>query len=99
MKSNYPVVTVACLLLMILTGCATQGPKLRERPMAETQLIPPLPTDLQARCPLVVPREGKDARLELFRALVVNEQCAALKADVAGFYNAVRVAQIGDAMP
>jgi len=65
-----------------------------EQPLPEMAIIPPLPDSLAKPCERVIPRLGKDARIELYRTLVVLEHCAADKDDGADFYLDIRQAQI-----
>lgn len=67
---------------------------MNEQPLGEIVIIPVLPSSLQRRCAVTVPREGKDARVELYRALVTQEKCAKLKDATAKFYNDVRQAML-----
>lgn len=75
-------------------SCGTTQPRLIEPPLPDTVIIPPLPDSLQESCPTVIPRIGKDARVELYRALVTLEHCSALGDEKAQFYNSVRAAQM-----
>ena len=65
-----------------------------EQPLPEMAIIPPLPDSLAKPCPKVIPRLGKDARVELYRTLVVLEHCADEKDAGSDFYRDVRRAQI-----
>ena len=94
MRLNSLVTTVFALLLSVtLSGCLAARSHLTEDPLVSSASIPVLPADLQERCGKVVPRVGQDARVELYRALVVIEHCSSKKEDVAEFYNRVRAVQ------